>query len=251
MGNDFRETLNRQLKSPEFEDGWDGSASEWRDAPISDTQYYRLELKNYSTVSFCSFSKSYFGTLEDIRILINPLDEKRKESCGELVTAFRAYEADRTEVTHHAAFREVPLRTPVRLIHRETLVLENHTLEHENIWQCIYKMHCERVETEHLWLECEGCGFRVLTAKFKDLQHENALGGWKSIREDMLWGFPVCCRETLSVSRMSLQSQRKGSKPQRNWSRTGRTSREVRSPCSMSSVMISMGMDDDAGVAPR
>ena len=159
-------------------------------SPVDDAQYYRVELDDCATVSFCSFSKSYFGTLEDIRALINALVEKRKDSYKELVSAFRACEAGQTEVTHHAAFQEVPLLTPARLIHRETLVLENHTLEHENIWQCIYRLRCDRVETEHLWLECEGRWLRVLKAKFKGLQHEGALGGWKNIREDMLWGFP-------------------------------------------------------------
>ena len=178
-------------------------------SPVDDVQYYRVELDDCATVSFCSFGKSYFGTMEDIRTLINALDEKRKDSYKELVSAFRAYEAGQTEVTHHAAFQEVPLLTPARLVHRETLVLENHTLEHENVWQCIYKMRCEKVETEHLWLECEGRGFRVLKAKFKGLQHEGALGGWKTIREDMLWGFPCMLQGNSECFRNDLAEPEK------------------------------------------
>lgn len=179
---------------------------------MDDLQYYRLELRDHSTVSFCSFSKAYFGTIDDIRILINALDEKHRDSYGELVAAFRAYEEGRTEVTHHAAFQEVPLLTPAKLIHRERLVLENHTLEHENIWQCIYKMRCERVETEHLWLECEGRWLRMLKAKFKGLQHEDALGGWKTIREGMLWGFPCTLQGDSECFRNVLAEPEKGFK---------------------------------------
>ena len=156
---------------------------------MSNVQYYCLELDDYSAVSFCSFGKCYFGTLEDIRAFIDSLDQEKPDSHRELVSAFRAYEEGRTEVTHHAAFQEVPLLTPVRLIHKETLVLEDYAWDHLNTWQCTYKMRCDRVETEHLWLEYEGRGFRAMKANFKNLQHEGVLGGWIAIGY-MLWGFP-------------------------------------------------------------
>ena len=148
---------------------------------MSNVQYYCLELDDYSAVSFCSFGKCYFGTLEDIRAFIDSLDQERPDSHRELVSAFRAYEEGRAEVTHHAAFQEVPLLTPVRLIHKETLVLEDYAWDHLNTWQCTYKMRCDRVETEHLWLEYEGRGFRAMKATFKNLQHEGVLGGWIAI----------------------------------------------------------------------
>ena len=43
---------------------------------MSNVQYYCLELDDYSAVSFCSFGKCYFGTLEDIRAFIDSLDNK-------------------------------------------------------------------------------------------------------------------------------------------------------------------------------
>lgn len=165
------------------------------DSGISnDKRYYRLELTDYSAVSFCSFGKYYFGTLEEIRTFIDRLEKERGDSHRELVSAFRAYEAGQTDASHHAAFQKVPLLIPAGLIHKESFVLEDYAWDHLNTWQSIYKMCCDRVETEHLWLECEGRGFRGVKANFKRLQHESVLGGWKEIDEKMLWGFPCMLR---------------------------------------------------------
>lgn len=162
---------------------------------LNDMRYYRLELDDYSAVSFCSFGKYYFGTLEEIRSFIDAVDKRCENSYRDLVSAFRAYEAGQTEVTHYVAFQKVPILTPARLIHKETLVLGDYVWDHLNTWQCIYKMRCDRVETEHLWLVCGDQGFRTMKANFKSLQYEGVLGEWITIGEDMLWGFPCVLQE--------------------------------------------------------
>jgi len=118
------------------------------------------------------------------------LEKERGDSQRELVSAFRAYEAGQTDASHHAAFQKVPLLTPAVLVHQESLVLEDYAWDHLNTWQSIYKMRCKKVESEHLWFECEGRFFRSVKAAFRELQHESALGGWKAVTEEMLWGFP-------------------------------------------------------------
>ena len=40
-----------------------------------DLPYYRLELDDYAAAAFTSFSKEYFGTLDDIRGLITALEQ--------------------------------------------------------------------------------------------------------------------------------------------------------------------------------
>lgn len=178
---------------------------------MSNVQYYRLELDDCSAVSFCSFGKYYFGTLEDIRAFIDRLDQERPDFQRELVSAFRAYEEGQTDVTHHAAFQEVPLLTPARLIHKETLVLEDYAWDHLNTWQCIYKMRCDRVETEHLWLVCGDHGFRAMKANFKSLQYEGVLGEWITIG-DMLWGFPCVLQRDSEHFRNVIAEPEKGFK---------------------------------------
>lgn len=196
MGKNFRETLNEQLKDPKFKAEYNNDLVPSRqNIRAGATNYFRLELDDYSSASFCSFGKYYFGTLEEIRTFINALDKEYEDSHRELVAAFRAYEIGQTDVTHSVAFQEVPLLTPATLIHTEKVVLKNYAWDHMNTWQSVYKMRCTQVETEHLWLACEGRGFRAIKAAFKRLRHESILGGWRQLSENMLWGFPCILRE--------------------------------------------------------
>ena len=48
---------------------------------MSDQQYYRILLDDYSAASFTSFDKAYFGTILPI-LRKRPLSGKRSGSCG-------------------------------------------------------------------------------------------------------------------------------------------------------------------------
>lgn len=157
---------------------------------MSHEQYYCLELNDCSAPSFCSFGKDYFGTMEEIRLFINALDKRSRDSHRELVAAFRAYEAGQKNVTHHAAFQEVPLLTPARLVHSEKLTLESYRWEHLNVWECVYEMRCERADTEHLWLDCGGSYIRAIKANFTNPQYAGDFEDWLPFNEEMFWGFP-------------------------------------------------------------
>ena len=105
---------------------------------MNEKKYFRLILDDYSAASFTSFNKPYFGTWEEIQILLNELDKNKhsEDSHSSLLTAFRAYEAGRIDVTHNAAFQEVPFLVPAQLLHSEKVQLENHAWEHLNTWLC-------------------------------------------------------------------------------------------------------------------
>lgn len=158
---------------------------------MKEKQYYRLILDDYSAASFTSFNKHYFGTWEEIEALLNELDENNhsEDSHKSLLTAFRAYEAGQTDVTHNVAFQEVPFLVPAKLLRSEKVELENHAWEHLNTWHCPYNMRCDKVVSEHLWFECEGEWIRAVKAEFMFLRYQGPIGQWKLVG-DMLWGFP-------------------------------------------------------------
>lgn len=158
---------------------------------MKEKQYYRLILDDYSAASFTSFNKHYFGTWEEIEALLNELDENNhsEDSHKSLLTAFRAYEAGQTDVTHNVAFQEVPFLVPAQLLRSEKVELENHAWEHLNTWHCPYNMRCDKVVSEHLWFECEGEWIRAVKAEFMFLRYQGPIGQWKLVG-DMLWGFP-------------------------------------------------------------
>lgn len=179
------------------------------DICTSDLQYYRLALDDYSAAAFCSFGKYYFGTLDEICAFINTVDKECEDSHRELVSAYRAYEAGQTDATHHVAFQEVPLLTPTTLLHKEKIMLENYAWDHLNAWESVYKIRCKKVESEHLWLECEGRAFRAVKVTFKRLRYKGALGEWKPVNGKVLWGFPCIIRgDSSQIQSMLAEPER-------------------------------------------
>lgn len=157
--------------------------------------YYCLELDDCSAPSCCSFSKYYFGTMPEICAFVNAVSEMCGDTCRSLVSAFRDYEAGKLDVTHAVAYTDVPLLTPVKVIHKERAAFENYGWDHLNTWNFVYHMRCEKAETEHLWLECKGQSFRAVRATFKRLQYASELfGEWDTVSEDWLWGYPCIIR---------------------------------------------------------
>ena len=89
---------------------------------MNEKKYFRLILDDYSAASFTSFNKPYFGTWEEIQLLLNELDKNKhsEDSHSSLLTAFHAYEAGRIDVTHNAAFQEVPFLVPAQLLQKRS-----------------------------------------------------------------------------------------------------------------------------------
>lgn len=158
---------------------------------MSNDQYSRLELDDYSAASFTSFGKYYFGKLEEIRNFIREIDanKRNEDSHKSLLSAFRAYEAGQTNITHNVAFREVPLLVPAQIIHTEGAFWENYEWEHLNTWRWPYNMRCDTVKSTHFWVRCDQEYRRVVKAEFGFLRYEGLADHWNLVG-DMLWGFP-------------------------------------------------------------
>lgn len=154
-------------------------------------EYYRITLDDYACPGFVSWDKSYFGTLEDIRALVEALEASGDHGMpmAELISAFRAYEAGEKHITHHVAYQEVPLLEPVKLLGKEMVQSGSYAWVHFNTWGCPYHMRCDGVETEHLWLEGSGKYYRVVKARFRNLQYQGLAGQWRPMT-DGFWGFP-------------------------------------------------------------
>lgn len=154
-------------------------------------QYYCLRLWDYSTPSHVSKSKAYFGTLDDIRSLMEALerDERHRVDHAETIAAFRKYEAGNHAVTHNVAYQELLLLEPVEVIGEAVLRLENHRWQHLNTWDCPYHMECSEVETHHLWLSSPEDCLRAIKARFRDLGYRSFNGDVKLL-ESGFWGHP-------------------------------------------------------------
>ena len=156
-----------------------------------DLQYYCLELDDYATPSFCTFSKSYFGTLEQIASLINKLDnEHYRENHSGLINAFKEYLAGNTAVTHNVAYSDVPLLTPVSVYDEISIELKaNDKYEHLNIWDWSSLFRWKGGKSQHIWLKNNGSFFRCAWFEFTKLELMNLEGVFKPL-EYTYGGFP-------------------------------------------------------------
>ena len=177
---------------------------------MSDQQYYRILLDDYSAASFTSFDKAYFGTMSDLEGWIKAIEVEKcfAERFSSLTKTFRAYQSGQHNITHNVAYQEVRFLDKVTLLYRESYTAEKLAWEHLNTWQWPYFMSCEKVESEHLWLRCKD---RCFMAKFYSLKYgtdpneQTPAGG-------MLWGFP----EMLEVDDLPLMWNRLA-EPEKNF----------------------------------
>lgn len=92
---------------------------------MSDQQYYRILLDDYSAASFTSFDKAYFGTMSDLEGWIKAIEVEKcfAERFSSLTKTFRAYQSGQHNITHNVAYQEVrfldmlPTITMVRPLH--------------------------------------------------------------------------------------------------------------------------------------
>ena len=180
---------------------------------MSDQQYYRILLDDYSAASFTSFDKAYFGTMSDLEGWIKAIEVEKcfAERFSSLTKTFRAYQSGQHNITHNVAYQEVRFLDKVTLLYRESYTAEKLAWEHLNTWQWPYFMSCEKVESEHLWLRCKDRYYRCFMAKFYSLKYgtdpneQTPAGG-------MLWGFP----EMLEVDDLPLMWNRLA-EPEKNF----------------------------------
>lgn len=154
-------------------------------------RYYRLLLDDYSAASFTSFSKEYFGRLEDLDGLFRAIreDKDRAEQFKNLLSVYDQYLAGDKKITHNVAYQEVPFLVPAKILGSDTSVLTDYSWDHTNTWDCIYEMRCEKAESSHIWVSCYGQYLRCIRTKFTNLEYKNTLNEYTS-HDGWTWGFP-------------------------------------------------------------
>ncbi len=154
-------------------------------------RYYRLTLDDYSAASFTSFSKDYYGTLEQITELIEALrdNKDRQDTYQALKEPFDKFMSGDKYVMHNVAYRDVRFLSPVKVLGMANSKLTNATWEHINTWGYPYNFKCDYAKCEHIWISGFGKYCRVVKVHFTNLQMENTLGEYRKAG-CMLWGFP-------------------------------------------------------------
>lgn len=153
-----------------------------------------LTLDEYAAASFTSFSKPYFGTLEQIDALFQAIreDKETASKLDDLLEVYDRYKTGETNIEHIVAYQKVPFLVPVQEVLGESqLVVMNHHWDHLNIWECPYHMRCDTAESKHLWLRCEDRYYRVISARFANLCYKDSFLKNQYVHPyGSPWGFP-------------------------------------------------------------
>lgn len=141
-------------------------------------RYFRLELDDYSTPSFISGGKFYFGTLEDMDRLFSAIrnDERKAEHKQYILSVYDQFLSGEKKITHTVAFNEVPFLVPAKILGEDHSILTDYSWEHINTWDCPYTMKCDKAESTHLWISCRGQYYRCIRTKFSKLQYDSIDG---------------------------------------------------------------------------
>ncbi len=152
---------------------------------------YRLLLDDYSTASFVSGVKTYFGTFKDIDGLFGYLrsDKNLAEDYENVLKAYYKSLSVENRIAKNVTHHEVPFLAQAKVLKTEAASLTNYEWEHRNTWRWPYIMRCDEANTIHLWLSCQGKYYRCIRANFTNLQYRTESDEYRQIG-DMFWGYP-------------------------------------------------------------
>ena len=146
---------------------------------------YHIELDDYSTPAFVSFGKNYYGTMEDIEEFITKFKDDEND---ELVKAFQEYKDGNRDVEITVAYRKRKMLEEVKVYGSKEINSGSFEWEHTNVWGFPYYLRCESLNSLHFWIKNGVILYRVIKARFTNLQYKNTIGEWTDI--NAIWGFP-------------------------------------------------------------
>ncbi len=146
--------------------------------------HYVIKLWEPAAPSFCSFDKMYIGSKQDI--LSAALNMEHDDAESETAKAVRVYYGGNHEAKHNIAYKEIPVLKPVRVLASSKMTLQEKTWDHQNIWDCPYRMKFDSAEVEQIIVRYEGKYHRCIKAKIIGLCYKGINGEWAPV--DMVFG---------------------------------------------------------------
>ncbi len=156
-------------------------------------KFFRLELTDYATPGFCSLTKPYYGSLNDVISFIERINSFNLDcDPDELQMALSKYMAGNKRVKHHTVSSNVNFLNKVELLEKRLYSLYNLNWQHINIWNCPYNLRASGVEVEEVLIKDKEKYSRCAKLKVYDLKLQSPLSSdsWSELI-DGFWGFPA------------------------------------------------------------
>jgi len=154
-------------------------------------KWFRLLLDDYSVPPITTADKEYYGTLDDVKGLIESLksDEKGRDGHKGTIEAFEKYLAGEKGATHNVAYQDVPILTSIKVIYNVEQELSETEWEHLNAWHWVHDMKLTSAKAQHYWIKDKKHYRRIIKAQIVGLCYKDTVGNWID-PDEMFWGFP-------------------------------------------------------------
>lgn len=152
-------------------------------------ELYCVTLDDYANPSFVSFSKDYYGTLNQVAEFVDNLKSECPDTMSQIINAFEEYKNGNEKVQIFVAQHYVKFLEKVDFIGEKILENGKYEWEHLNIYRFPYEMRCDKVIVTLYWIKTKKKYLRIYKAQFTNLQYKSiATGKWNDC--DWAIGFP-------------------------------------------------------------
>lgn len=135
---------------------------------LESAQYlYRVELEDFSRPPFSSGTKPYFGTCHDIH------------NFNAFLASVPGFKLDGPL-----------LRTRMEILGIRTSTNSNFQHQHLNVWGWPYEIHCDLVESIHVWLRHKNSFYRCLKSRLVGASYYCDASDSLHPLGTMIWGHP-------------------------------------------------------------
>ena len=157
-------------------------------------KYYGLNLDDPSLPGFCSGSRLYIGTEEDIREVIARMSEN--DTYPETVRACIDYFNGNKTAKHNVSYQDIPVLKPAHYVCAAEMEIGRKEWEHLNTWGFPYLLKFDSAKIRQLVVKYGRKYLLCLKVKMKDLALKNCLAEWDLIGENF-WGHRCLMREEI------------------------------------------------------
>lgn len=150
-------------------------------------QLYAFELDDYSAPSCTSFTKLYFGTIADFRVVVEGIGEEYGE---ELRNTFERFVAGEQKITYHVAYSVTRFARFATLITEKPINLDEVSYQYENSYGFYYQVEMSKAEGRVAVVKL---GKQFYIVYWLTVTNPRYMGEfikkWDTLG-DWIWGFP-------------------------------------------------------------
>lgn len=128
---------------------------------------YGINLNDYFTASFCSSTKTYFGSLDEIKSFVDMLEDEEYKDTKE---AFKRFLDGDTEATHYIAYHQHRLIEKAEVLAEEEIELGKTSWEFLNLWRWPQYMEINSGTVRLMLIKYKNTYFRAVKASVSGLR---------------------------------------------------------------------------------